>query len=57
MINRIETINDFLKKEKHKNKEHYINFLNFLKFCLYETAGFNLRNKYNHEENYICKFN
>ena len=57
MINRIETITDFLKKEKYKNKEKYLNFLNFLKFCLYETAGFNLRNKYNHEENYICKFN
>ena len=57
MINRIETINDFLKKEKHKNKENYINFLNFLKFCFYETAGFNLRNKYNHEENYIYTFN
>ena len=57
MINRIETITDFLKKEKYKKKENYINFLNFLKFCFYETAGFNLRNKYNHEENYVCKFN
>ncbi|MBQ5543838.1 MAG: hypothetical protein IIT97_02755, partial [Mycoplasmataceae bacterium] len=57
MINRIETITDFLKKEKYKKKENYINFLNFLKFCFYETAGFNLRNKYNHEENYIYTFN
>ena len=57
MINRIETITDFLKKEKYKNKEKYLNFLNFLKFCFYETAGFNLRNKYNHEENYRYTFN
>lgn len=57
MINRIETITDFLKKEKYKNKEKYLNFLNFLKFCFYETAGFNLRNKYNHEENYKYTFN
>lgn len=57
MINRIETITDFLKTQKYKKKEYYINFLNFLKFCFYETAGFNLRNKYNHEENYIYTFN
>ena len=57
MINRIERITAFLNKEKYKNKEKYLNFLNFLKFCFYETAGFNLRNKYNHEENYKYTFN
>lgn len=51
MINQINEIINFLKKDNSNSlKKNYIEFFKFIKFCFYDTKGFNLRNFYNHEE-------
>ncbi|MBR4486321.1 hypothetical protein IKS57_03035 [bacterium] len=56
MISRINEIVNYLDKKNNLLKTKYTAFFKFLKFCFYDTDGFNLRNIYNHEENCEQKY-